>query len=325
MPRLIAYTVALTLLSTGGFIEGCGSGDSQTDGAVQPDALAKVDLTYDNLVEACVRLAACEVERTPRLGDCLDNFHVRYAYYGRRALYEALYDCVNKSQGECGDIRQCVGYSRRLKTGECDQSYSSCEGDVAHNCDLVGGGYKVAIPCAKGGLKCALRDTGGSKSAACTTGTCDKTFKARCEDRKLLTCVGGAIQINDCPAQQLQCRDPEIGLCEGTGRSCPAASTSPVCSGNVLVSCDQNYLTAIDCTKVYGKKKCDVNTVKCGGAGAECDVGGVTTFNDCEGDTLVACIDGTRRRYDCKKLGFLGCEKATTGYGAYCKAEPVYE
>ena len=47
MPRLIAYTVALTLLSTGGFIEGCGSGDSQTDGAVQPDALAKVDSVGD--------------------------------------------------------------------------------------------------------------------------------------------------------------------------------------------------------------------------------------------------------------------------------------
>jgi hypothetical protein len=41
-------------------------------------------------------------------------------------------------------------------------------------------------------------------------------------------------------------------------------------------------------------------------------------------DTLVVCLDGYKKKYDCKGMGFGGCVKSTA-FGAYCKAEPVYE
>jgi len=321
--RLLLGAAALFLLE--GCIGGCGSGDGDQDSGLTPDTLVKVDFSHENLIEACVRLAACNVDRKPRLHDCIENFHKRFTYFGQRALYEALYHCANQGKGDCKVVRECLGYASRPKDGECTEKDAFCEGDVAHTCDLLVGKWKQAIPCSKGGLKCAVRDTGSSKTALCTVGACEKnTFKPECRDRKLLSCVGGAIQIDDCPAKQLQCRDPQTGLCEGTGRSCPGAQTSPTCKGNIVMSCEQNYLSEIDCTKVYGKKKCDTTTISCGGVGTQCDIGGITTFDECDGNTLVACVDGTKRRFDCVKMGFLGCEKAST-YGAFCKAAPVYE
>jgi hypothetical protein len=302
---------------------GCGSGDSEKDAAVKPDSLVQVNFSHDNLIEACVRLAACNVDRKPRVSDCIENFHKRFTYFGQRKLYEALYHCANQGNGDCKVIRECLGYKGRPQNGECDKAFAAkCEDDVAHTCDLIVGGWLQALDCKKGGLKCAVRDTGSTKTAVCTIDSCNKDlFKPECRDRKLLTCVGGAIQIDDCPAKQLQCRDPNVGLCEGTGRSC--SQTSPTCKGSVVVTCEQSYLSEIDCSKVYGKKKCDPLSVSCVGAGTQCDTGGQTTFDTCEADTLVVCIDGTLKRFDCKKMGFVGCEKAA--YGAYCKAEHVYD
>jgi hypothetical protein len=312
------------MLALGG-MPACGSSDGNGNGTPDmgaPDAMAPINFSFEQLVEACVRLAACNVDRKPRLNDCVKNFYERYAYYGQRGLYERLYDCANKGKGSCKVIRECLGYASRPKNGDCDQSYATkCEGDVAHTCDLIVGGWIQALDCSKGGLKCAMRDTGSGKTAACTPGVCNSNlFVQECKDNKLLTCQGGAIQVDDCGAKQLQCRDPNVGLCEGTGRSCPQISA--YCDGNTLVDCVQSYLSEIDCTKAFGKKMCDPASASCRGAGADCSTD--SFFDTCEGDTLAVCIDGFKLKFDCKKMGFLGCETAST-YGAYCQAEPVYD
>lgn len=303
----------------------CGSGDGNGNGGPDmgaPDAKVKINFSFEQLVEACVRLAACNVDRKPRLGDCVANFYNRYADIGQLELYERLYDCANKGLGSCKVIRQCLGYATRPKNGDCDQSYvSKCEGHVSHTCDLIVGGWIQALDCAQGGLTCVMRDTGSGKTAACTPGECNPNlFKQECKNNQLLTCQGGAIQIDDCGAKQLQCRDPQVGRCEGTGRSC--TQISAYCDGSLKVACVESYLSEIDCTKMYGKKKCDPASASCRGAGVECTTD--SFFDTCEGDTLAVCIDGFKLKFDCKKLGFLGCEPATT-YGAYCKAEPVYD
>lgn len=307
----------------------CGSDNGGGDKDAGADALVPVNLTHEQLIEACVRLYACNVERKPRIQDCVNYFYDAQLGFGYRRLYQTLYACANQGTGDCKAIRECLGYTSRMKTGECDSSFTpTCEGTVAKSCDLVGGGLTRAVDCARAGLKCAVRATGtGTKDAVCTIDTCNKDlFKPECRADQLLTCVGGAIQMNDCGALQLQCRDPGIGLCEGTGRSCSSATTTPKCDGNKVVDCVQNYLSEIDCSKEPGKKRCDANSspIKCVGAGSECDTNYQTTFDECQGDSLVVCIDGFKRTFDCKKMGFLGCETATT-YGANCKAEPVYD
>jgi hypothetical protein len=320
---MIASRLVLALALSSA-LAACGSNENTAPDA-GPDAFVPVSLEYDQLLEVCVRLAACEVERHPFLRQCLANFNDRYVVYGQKALYESLFACANKGGGDCKVIRQCLGFAGYPK--KCDASHDSrCEGEVAVSCDLVGHpgeGWEQRLDCARGGLKCGVKETGDPGSprvAVCGGGTCPKGNPSVCETRRLLNCVGGALEINDCPGQGLQCRDPAVPGCEGLGRSC--TQVAPECKGSKLVKCQQGYLHEVDCAKLPGKKTCDQLTATCRGTGTECPIDGF--FDTCEGDSLVVCLDGFKRRYDCKALGFLGCEQAKVGYGAYCKAEPVY-
>jgi hypothetical protein len=313
---LLLITAALLLPG------GCGSDDKEPDGGVVADARVTPTLTHDQLIEACVRLSACEVDRKPEIKKCLDNLE-RVSGLGQRDLYWTMLDCVNKGKGDCKIIRECMGFAGRPQA--CDNaSYKPrCDGNVAYNCDLrVTGGWEWGLDCSLGGLTCAVKKTGTTVAATCGAGECDTKYKGNCTDRKLYKCVGGAIEINDCLSQQLQCRDPKVENCEGTGRSC--AKITPYCSGSVLHSCTYGYESEIDCSKLMGKKRCDSTTESCVGTGTECG-GAASFFDDCNGDShIVVCIDGKRRQINCKTLGFIKCEKAGT-YGAYCKAEHVYD
>jgi hypothetical protein len=306
-------------LSAGG--SGCGSDDDGNNNG-GPDAGPEINFTHDDLVEACVRLSACNVERHPRLRDCILSYHNLSVELGLKKLYQRLYHCVNQGEGSCKVIRECVGYAG--KPVSCDANYQEkCEGNVAYKCDLlVENGWEQQLDCSQGGLTCGTKDTGAGRMAAvCSPGACNKTlFEPMCQDNQLFSCVGGAIEIEDCGAKQLQCRDPSIAKCEGTGRSC--RDSPDICKDHKIIRCVEGYLSEIDCTKMYGNKICDIATIECKGAGSECDEDG--TFDDCQGDSLVVCVDGFTKTFDCKQMGFLGCEKATS-YGAYCKAEPVYE
>ncbi len=303
----------------------CGSTDdpeSQLDAQVGPDAYVPVELTWDQLLEACIRLAACEIERHPVTRDCADNYHDVFVTNGRRDLYNKMFSCANSGAGDCKIIRECMGFAG--KPLECDKTYAAkCEGEIAHTCDLISN-WEQRIDCAEGNLSCGVKDTGevgNTKTAICGGGMCDQATSANeCRANKLYTCVGGAFEVRDCSALDLQCRDPLAGTCEGTGRSCQLGSDQ--CKGNILVRCAEGYKQEIDCTQLPGQKVCDSLTESCRGAGTECDAD--EFFDTCEGNTLVTCVDGFKKRYDCLTLGFLGCEKAET-YGAYCKAEPVYE
>ena len=186
----------------------CGSnGDSDPVADAGPE-VPDVNLTYEGLLQACIGLGACGIQRHPRLRDCVDNFHKVLSQSGNKKVYEILYDCVNKAKGDCKTINKCMGFAERPQDPKvkCDSnSKAKCEGSISHNCDLILGGWLQKIDCAKAGLKCAIKDTGSGKLAAiCGAGSCNtKTFKAVCKNNKHLKCVGGAIEINDCAAQFL--------------------------------------------------------------------------------------------------------------------------
>jgi hypothetical protein len=329
MPGFSSKPVIITAASAALFLVACGSGGGNQDGGA-PDTMAQVTLSYQELMDACVRLSACDVQRQPRVGDCIDNYYLVLDQNGQRGLYSYLYSRVNEAKGDCGKVREVMGFHRRPDDPKlkCESSTYKvrCEGNVAYTCDLIRG-REQRLDCTPGGLKCGIKDTGsGSKDAFCGGGNCDgKTFKSYCANNKHYRCNGGGIEINDCGAQGQQCRDPGAG-CEGTGVSCKAENDS--CIGNIVKRCQNGYRWDADCTKMPGGRQvCDSAQGKCFGKGTQCSSSNSKTwFNYCEGDNLVACIDGFKTLFDCKKLGMLGCkEEVKTTYSlAYCRAEPVY-
>ncbi len=238
-----------------------------------------------------------------------------------------MYSCVLQAKADCALIRPCMGYHTRPTDPKllCDSSYQTrCVGEVAYTCDTLSGGWEVRIDCALGGLRCGVKETSTTdKEAFCGAGTCSKGDRPYCKESKLYKCVGGAIEINDCPAQGLQCRDDLAGVCEGTGVSCK--EMNPTCVGNVLTTCQNGYKWEIDCAKLPGKKKCDSTsaTPSCLGAGSECQADAYWNKCDADANTLLTCVDGAIKKWDCKDMGFEGCEEPQL-YKAYCKAKPIY-
>jgi hypothetical protein len=263
------------------------------------------------------------VARRPRLSDCIENYFNREVLYGWRPLYDPAYTCANGGGSDCKTIRECFGFPG--KPVKCDTSFKPrCDGEVAVTCDVVGrtDGWELHLDCARGGLKCAIMTTGTNQTtAACGGGPCNQAAdRPKCDSSRKFTCRGSGWEINDCPQQGLQCRDPAVELCEGTGRSCPEGNS--ICKGQIWSNCVQGYLQDLDCTKQPGRKICDQQLRKCVGSGGDCKPGDF--LDKCEGDTLVTCVDGYLRRFDCKKLGFLGCLPIQP-FGAYCRGEEVYE
>jgi hypothetical protein len=316
--------VAASLLAVA--IAACSSDDHQpppVDLGVS-DIVAQIEFSQDDLLAACVRLGACGIQLQPRIGDCVKNFYTRLAVYGQRVLWELLYACANEAKGDCGAIHKCLGFAKRPTDPKlkCDSTFEpSCDGNIAQKCDLLLY-WEQKLDCAKGGLKCGVKDTGSSKDAICGGGSCASGTDSVCKDWKLYACNGGAIEVNDCPEQGLQCRDGVAATCEGTGRSCQSG-TDTTCKGNVLAKCESSYLTNIDCSKLPGKKRCDATSKACVPAGTACSS---DAFDSCASDdnTLVSCIDGEVKKFDCQKLGFLSCKAAST-YGALCEAAPIYD
>ncbi|MCC6749549.1 MAG: hypothetical protein IT371_17925 [Deltaproteobacteria bacterium] len=310
LSSVLALACSLLLLGCSG--NGGGTGN---DGGT--DAVA-VPFSSQEAIEACIRLNACGVQRTARLGDCINDFHKRYILFGQRRLYENAYRCANQAGADCTKIRPCAGYAAR--SAPCDATYvARCDGEVARNCDLIARAEQ-AIDCAKGGLKCGVSTNSSGKAAICGGGACDPAkSKAECRDSKRFECVGGAIQISDCPEAGLQCRDGKSAVCEGTGVSCQEFASE--CQGSTVVKCTEGYVSKTDCSKVFGHKTCARESALCVPSGKECSVD--SDFDNCDGDNLVVCIDGYRKRIDCRKMGFDGCVKGGV-YGASCRPPPVH-
>lgn len=314
----------------------CGDGGDAAPDAGTDAMPPLVNLTYQQLQQACVVTGACGVQRYTRLKDCVAAYYKIYAENALKPIYARMYDCVNKAGSDCTKVAKCMGFAERpqAKDKSCDGNFvSRCDGNKAVTCDLdaLRGGWIQTIDCSDAGLKCAIKNTGSKKVAICGGGTCNtKKYKTNCQGNKSFACVGDAIQINDCTAQAMQCRDPTKGTCEGTGRSWKDMNAlcckdlNPACSakGDVLTQVAGGYLWQRDCAKEPGKKTCSATSNSCVGSGTECKED--SSFDTCDSDivTLVTCVDGFTTKFNCQTLGFAdGCKKADTGYGAFCRGK----
>lgn len=287
------------------------SDSGTSDGTIDPEKL----ITHQELIDACVSAGACAIKRAT-VSSCVDEYYTLRYENGEGELWSSIYRCINKAPTDCAKVRNCLGYASQPDS--CDQTYTpKCEGNTAYNCDLFVK-WEQGIDCAQGGMSCVIRTSGTLKEALCSHGSCDaSSFKTYCKDNRLYTCSSGAIEIEDCSTRSLVC-DEELALCRGTGSACGIGSAQCDHANNDLYKCVGGHVMIHSCDKSPGDKICKEGGAACEGAGTEC------IENDpdsCDGDTLISCIDGYKTIFDCKALGFLGCEPATVG--ANCKPNPI--
>ena len=316
--RTSALVLVLALVMTT-FAPGCSSnGSGDTDGAVAGDgsSISTAKLSQDELVDACLGASACDIMTYPTLTNCLEAYHKLYIPQGLGAIYNRLYRCVNAAKGDCAAVATCYKWGKA-----CDQDFkASCNGTVAVSCDLIGKRV-FELDCGDAGLKCAIK-TGQTYEASCTQGPCQAGFTDKCDGKREVSCSGGVLEMRDCEVLGMSCgyggfkKDSNKNGCQGeTGDKCFGWGKDVFkasCDGTTAKSCHLSRVHKEDCTQ-YKMMYTACNGGQCVAAGTGC----VSSLNRCNGDKLEACLDGSWKAFDCAKLGFGPCKKAST-YGANC-------
>jgi hypothetical protein len=284
---------------------GADTGSTANDGAPPVKPLAMQDL-----VDACARASACGVRTYPILGNCIEAYHTLYLPQGLGPIYDAIYGCINAAAGDCKAIEACYGLR-----GACDSSYrDSCEGDLALTCDLIEKRV-FAFKCSDAKMKCQIKKDGSRESAVCTVDTCYSALGNVCNGDRLLRCVNGLMEVQECGVEGLICNDAQGGAdCIGeTTTSCGPKNFTPSCQGSTRITCVNRREHHFDCAR-------QVNiATKC--VGADCAVSGTQCDHDlnrCAGDQLEVCLDGSWTKIDCKKLGLGACQQQ--GSAANCSS-----
>lgn len=297
-------TILLTLLvcsliAPTAFV-GCSDNDADKDAGVS-DGGGGGDggggaLGGQELLNACVTASACRIKAYPTLASCVDAYYTLYLNQGLGKMWDAIYRCVNNAGGDCTKVATCFG-----RRGTCDNTYqAACEGDVAVGCDLIDRRV-YAVNCAAAGQTCHVRSD-QKFSAICTPGK--NCFMSSCEQDKLFSCGNGYLELRDCATEGLVCSSGKGSFnCVGnTSEKCKSGSYSPSCSGSVASECVGGLVAKIDCSKrTLRATKCSAGA--CVVAGSECD----HSKNQCVGDNLKACIDGSWQTFDCAKLSLGKC------------------
>lgn len=312
--RIWAVVLGLVMISGG---LGCsGSGNDDGDGSAgDGPSISTAKLSQDELVDACLGASACDIMTYPTLTNCLEAYHKLYIPQGLGAIYNKLYRCVNAAKGDCDGVVKCYKWGKA-----CDQGFkASCNGTVAVSCDLIGKRV-YELDCGDAKLKCAIK-TGQTYEASCTTGPCPAGFQDKCEGKREVSCSGGVMEMRDCEVLGMGCgyggwKKTYKNGCQGeSGDKCfvwGKDTFKASCDGSTAKSCHLSRVHKEDCTQ-YKLMYTACSGGQCVAAGTECS----GSMNRCNGEKLEACLDGSWKAFDCAKLGFGPCKKAST-YGANC-------
>lgn len=272
-------------------------------------------VTYNQLVRGCILATACGVKAYPRVANCVDAYYTLHRRFGHARIYDAIYYCVNQSEGSCEEVYSCFGADRLA--GRCDATFKArCEGDNAVSCDLLDQRVFVS-DCTAAKLKCAVKNT-ETFEAACAYGSCLSAYAPRCDEGRALTCLDGVITVEDCTAQGLVCASTStttkaVGCVGSSSTSCSPSKTTPSCKGTVAVTCVVNKLHEEDCsTRVYNRT---CKNGVCVATGTGC----TDAFDRCQGSNLEYCLDGNWVLFDCATAGFGPCQTET--HGARCSSK----
>jgi hypothetical protein len=203
--------IALVVALSGCSDDGGGTTPADTDGAKQ------TDYTRQSILDACVRMHSCGVERLTRVSDCMKRYEDVMMITGQAEVYKTLHLCVNQAGGDCTAVLKCFG--SEPKDPACDNTYAAgCDGNVRRYCDL-GDKRIYRIDCSAGNLICALDDKG---RPYCAGDRCTKPGEVKCAGTRKLACLGTGMQIEQCDVIQLICGINRDGVhdCIGTGKEC---------------------------------------------------------------------------------------------------------
>ena len=263
-------------------------------------------ISYDELVEACIRSTACGINAYPYVSQCVDSYYKLHRKHGFTTLYASIYHCVNNAKANCNAIFTCYGAKRG--EAKCDTTYkASCQGTRARFCDLSN--MLLTFDCGTVDLQCAVNKTYTS-DAKCGLGSCSSGYKARCEDNRLIYCENGIVSIDDCGAQGLSCGTAgTVADCVGNSSdACDNNSYPSSCQGDVAHSCTKGRVRKEDCSERTYHTRCKDGD--CVETHSQCSSG---SLDRCSGEKLEACLDGKWQTFDCKALGFGACLPATNG------------
>jgi hypothetical protein len=259
-------------------------------------------------IRACVILEGCGYDSVGSFATnlvCSDRY--LGAAYGLRTVVEPVRDCVLAAAG-AGD--PCPGVAACLNLGDppapCTGSATSCAGDVVVGCALGG---TTAFDCGAGAHTCVPTAAGG---AECGVEACDLAAYAQsCDGTSVLQCDGGGVVSPiDCGASGLVCTlDDATGTatCAGAGDTCDEATYADSCAGSVLRYCIGGTLAEVDCAGLVEGYVC--GEVAPGALDCIPPAGTCTDIadDDCDGTTILLCVDQRLWSYDCAALGFAGC------------------
>jgi len=276
------------------------------------EATVNEDISYEELLDACIASNSCGVQRYPRVGDCVHAYYKLHRAFGIGPSWASIYQCVVQAKGNCDKVFECFGVGRTA--GKCDATYKGrCDGLKAVSCDLAATYRVFVIDCAKSDLQCVVKTGADSFSATCGLGSCTTGMKPECLGNVRYACESGVKAPYDCAKVSEVCGLDESGVanCVGnTAESCTNNGPSkytPSCKGNVALSCKAGKVKQEDCSQNKNNTKCE-NT-QCAPAGTEC----VSAFDRCQGSDLQACLDGRWVTFNCANLGLGDCAKQLHG------------
>ena len=276
---------------------------------VKVEPVTKLELTH-----ACVAATSCKVKSYPRVSDCVTAYYNLHRKFGLGPIYDEIYKCTLKADGECDEVFYCFGAHRYA--GDCDSSFAAkCEDGRAMSCDLQDKRV-YSYRCATAGLTCAVRDK-QTFEAYCTSGTCKvSSFMPKCDNNRVVRCVNGVIEVEDCAASGLICgKDATTGAsrCIGESTSSCNSQYKSSCNGAVAKNCVGGKVHVDDCAARQINRSCKNGA--CVPTGTQC----TDQFNRCKDEnTLEYCVDGYWQSVKCSELGFGKCRAVTIGNGARC-------
>lgn len=266
-------------------------------------------IAHGDLITACVAATSCGVKAYPAVQNCVEAYYTNHRPFGLGRVYDVIYACVNRAQGDCDKVYECFGAHELA--GRCGSDYvASCASTEATFCDLLDKRV-FHYQCSLAGLTCVVRAKDSFESI-CGLGSCSsKSFKIRCEDNKRLNCEDGVIAPYDCAAIGQKCGSNKGTVtCIGSSSTSCSSSYKSGCKGSVASSCLGGKVQQEDCSKRHYNTTCKAGA--CVPGASTCD----KAHNKCSGADLLACLDGSWRKFDCKALGFGACKAAT--FGAAC-------
>lgn len=316
---MIARGISLALLLFAGCEGGGGGGAADagsTDAAVVDVSTTDGGaVTADEVVRACSFLHLCQYTTFPEhlagnAPSCVQK--VANAAIGidtptaeARQVFARLRAC-GASSTTCDAFRRCMNLGTiRTCAGPRDHR---CEGNTAIRCRHSTDAYPTTIACDQLGLACQ----GGQCVGPMTAPACNADAPPRCDGSAVVTCLGGREAREDCAALGGTCLAGSPARCVPAG-TMPCATPGAMCTGHALTGCRPAPDTGMAYTVRYD---CAAGMRTCGMAApagfaclpaTECSDPPRQWGGTCDGNAVVACIEGRRVRMPCSAVGRTTC------------------